>query len=210
MDQYSKNLNDYGTYLSPLGTMLCTGLSGSGVNTVSSAVSVVINQLGLKSTDFLEKNKSLVNRSVGVLAAIIVTTVAQPHVSGSSNSNFAVTCLANLGLFIAASKTVEAINPARIIPYVRLPATVAVSCLVGEVARIGLLALGASAQEINQIGGFLTMLAVCSVALNDLVYSKTETVIVRDDTPRPQILKNVDKQVRQLSDGRLLILPNKK
>jgi hypothetical protein len=211
MDKYSKDLNDYGTYLSPLGTMVCSGLYG-GINTTSSAISVLINQLGLKTADKLESNKALVNRSVAVFVAIAATTLAQSYIYQGSGNNFAITCLANLGLFIAAYKGTEQANPVRVIPYVRLPATIGLSCLVGEVARKGFLALGFLAKDINQTGAFLTLLAVCSVALNDLVYKNTQTIVVRneDTGPKPQILKNVKDQVRQLSDGRILIMPDKK
>lgn len=209
MNKYSKNLNDYGTYLAPLGTMVCSGLGG-GINTVSSAISVAINQLGIKTADKLESNKGLVNRSTALFSAIVVTTVAQSYIYGASGNNFAITCLANLGLFMAAYKGVEASNPSRIIPYVRLPVTIGLSCLIGEVARQIFLTLGSSPQDVNQAGGFLTMLAVCSVALNDLFPQK---VIVgnspTDASPKPYILKDIKEEVRQLPSGRVMIVPKK-
>ncbi|MBX9923467.1 MAG: hypothetical protein K2Y01_05095 [Rhabdochlamydiaceae bacterium] len=212
MDKYSKDLNDYGTYLSPLGTMLCTGLFGDGVNTTSSAISVAINQLGLKTADKLESNKSLVNRAVAVFSAVVVTTVAQSYIYQASGNNFAITCLVNLGLFLATFKGVESSNPVKIIPYVRLPATIALSCMVGEVARKGFMALGVSAQNINQTGGFLTLLAVCSVALNDIFYKNTAAAAGNTSAstgPRPYVLKDVQQEVRQLPSGRILIMPKK-
>ncbi len=210
MDKYSKNLNDYGNYLAPLGTMVCTGLSAGGVNTVSSAVAVAMNYLARKTADKLESNKSFVNRSVAVFSAIVVTTVAQGYVSKASGDNFAITCLANLGLFIAAYKGVESSEPSRIIPYVRLPVTIGLSCLVGEVARQAFSALGASPEQIQESAGFVTLLAACSIALNDLFYQNTNHQASEvDKHPRPYVLKDLKNEVRQLPSGRVLILPKK-
>jgi hypothetical protein len=208
MNQYSKDINDYGTYMAPIGTMAVDCLTGSPINTISSACAVLMNQVGLKSAEYIEKNKTFVNRSVAVLAGVAVTTLAQSQIYGPSGNNLAIALLSNLGLFIVTAKTVETVNPVRIIPYVRLPASIALACVVGEVAREVLKGLNFSQSEINNAGGFMTLLAVCSVALNDLVYKKTETVFV-DKPAGTQILKDLS-QVRQLKDGRFLVLPNKK
>ena len=201
------NYNDHGSYLAPFGTMLSTmAVNGGRMDSIATFVSVLVDQLGAKVSEKLEEKKEIINKSIAALTSTAAVTALNSYMPTSVNT-IALNYLANGVCGIGVYKAVEALAPTKIIPYVRLPLEVGVSTLVGMGITNLLNSAGVPQETTFAAGGFLTMLATCSLALNDLVYSRntsTQAPGANNRGPFHYIVRDLSK-VRTLKDGRVMI-----